>query len=155
MNTSQYPTVDTTIRHKAVFGGSILLIERSFQYCFGISRAFKELGLLDTLVISVDCENALMRLRQAGGRRPCLILLDLDMPQMSAMSFLEAVKRDENLRMVPVVVLAGTDTAEAVSRCYSLGAAGYMVKPVNYAELLDKITAFCSYWSLSHMPSLD
>ncbi len=153
-------TVKKSIRTSTVNGAGssakpILLIESNFQYSVAISRAFRELQLLDDLVIAVDCENALTRLRHANGSRPHLILLDLEMPRMSAFSFLKAVKRDEGLQMIPIVALAATDSAEHVSECYGLGVAGYMVKPDSYASLLEKMTAVCGYWSLSRLPAMD
>jgi DNA-binding response OmpR family regulator len=152
---TEHLTGRVAIQREAACIRPILLIESNFQYSVAISRAFKELELLDCLIICVDCENALMRLRQANGSRPCLILLDLEMPRMSAVSFLRAVKNDSCLQTIPVVALSESDAGRDVSRCYSLGAAGYMVKPANYAELLDKVTAICSYWSLSTVPVAD
>lgn len=152
MNTAQGMTGAASIGRGAFSARPILLIESDFQYSVAISRVFRDLNLLDTLVISVDCENALTRLRQGNGPDPCLILLDLEMPRMSAFDFLKAVKSDERLRMVPVVVLAAASNAQEVTRCYGLGAAGYMVRPTAYAELHDKMAAICSYWSLSCLP---
>ncbi|MBN1362472.1 MAG: response regulator [Sedimentisphaerales bacterium] len=154
-NTAVHATGKSTVNGGVDDARPILLIESDFQYAVAISRAFRELQLLDRLVICVDCENALARLRHANGGRPHLILLDLEMPRMSALGFLKAVKRDEALQMIPVVALADTDDAECVSRCYGLGAAGYMVKHDTYADLLDKVTAVCGYWDLSRLPSLD
>lgn len=149
--------MDNAIRSGKAQGigvGPILLIESDFQYSVAISRAFRQLQLLDTLVISVDCENALARLRRGDGARPRLILLDLEMTRMSALSFLRAVKKDDSLRVIPVVALGASNDAEQVSRCYSLGAAGYLVKPAGYAQLLEKLSAFCAYWSLGPLPSM-
>ncbi len=155
VDTAEHSADSDTVQDRAVSIKPFLLIEGDFHYSVAISRVFRELQLLDDLEISVDCENALTRLRRANGSRPHLIFLDLDMPRMSALSFLKAVKNDERLQMIPVVVLAATDKAEHVSRCYGLGVAGYMVKPVNYANLLDKMAAICGYWSLNRLPSMD
>ena len=100
----------------------------------------------------MDCENALVRLRQSGAGRPMLILLDSDMPRMSAASFLEVVKEDRELRIVPVVVLADSHDAGEVGRYYGLGAAGYMVKAGDYTDVLEKMRALCAYWMLSRSP---
>lgn len=77
------------------------------------------------------------------------------MPRMSALSFLKAIKNDERLQAIPVIALAGTDSVEEVAKYYSLGAAGYMVRPKDYVDLHEKMTAICSYWSLSRLPSGD
>lgn len=155
MNTAEHSTNRRMATERPAGAKPILLIEGNFQYAVAICRVFRELQLLDGLVIAVDCENALARLRQTNGEKPHLILLDLEMPRTSALGFLKAVKSDERLQMIPVVALGATDDAEHVSRCYGLGAAGYMVKPASYADLLDKMTTVCGYWSLSRLPSMD
>lgn len=130
----------------------VLLVESVFRSAVLMSRVFRELDLLDQLAISMDCENALVRLRQSGAGRPRLILLDSDMPRMSAASFLEVVKEDRELRIVPVVVLADSHDAGEVGRYYGLGAAGYMVKAGDYTDVLEKMRALCAYWMLSRSP---
>lgn len=132
----------------------ILLVESVFQSAVLMGRIFRELNLLDQLVISMDCETALVRLRQPGVAKPRLILLDSRMPRMSASSFLEVVKSDSRLRMIPVVVLSDSDGAEGVSRYYELGAAGYMVHDGEYTDVLDKMRALCNYWMLSRSPAI-
>lgn len=138
-----------TLRRKPV-----LLVESDFQHTVTISRIFRELNLLDDLAISVDCENALMRLNQVGGERPGLVLLDLKMPRMSALSFLKLVREDANLQAIPVVILADSNQADEVSACYSLGAAGYLVKSGDYSELRAKLKGVCTYWTLSRVPKM-
>lgn len=131
---------------------SVLLVESDFKSAVLISRIFRELGLLDDLVISVDCENALMRLNQAGSTRPMMVLLDLAMPRMSALSFLKLLKEDAKFQTIPVVVLADSNRPEDVSACYSLGAAGYLIKSHDYGELQNKLQSVCTYWTLSCLP---
>lgn len=134
--------------------GPIMLVESVFQSAVLISRVFRELNLLDHLVISMDCESALARLRHNGAGKPRLILLDLDMPRMSAAGFLKVVKQDRELQMVPVVVLADSHDVEKVSTFYGLGAAGYMVKSGDYTDILEKMRALCAYWTLSRFPMM-
>jgi len=130
----------------------ILLVESVFESAVLMGRIFRELNLLDQLAISMDCEGALVRLRQASIARPRLILLDVRMPRMSAGSFLEVIKSDSVLRMIPVVVLGDSDRAEDVARYYELGAAGYIVHDGEYADVFDKVRALCNYWTLSRSP---
>ncbi|UCD50304.1 MAG: response regulator [Phycisphaerales bacterium] len=151
MNAAEHPT------KKEVMGGTlrrkpVLLVESDFQHTLTISRIFRELRLLDDLAISVDCESALMRLNQTGGGRPRLVLLDLKMPRMSALSFLRLLKEDANLQTIPVVILADSNHDDDVSTCYNLGAAGYLVKSGDYRELRAKLKGVCTYWTLSRVP---
>lgn len=131
---------------------AVLFVESDFRTAVTISRVFRELDLLDDLIIAVDCENALVRLNQGRATRPAMILLDLTMPRMSALSFLRLIKQDAELRPIPVVVLGESNRADDVSMCYGLGAAGYLVKSGDYSDLLAKIRAVCEYWALSRVP---
>ena len=130
----------------------ILLVDSSFKSTVTISRIFRELELLDDLVIAVDCENALMRLNQVDPIRPMMILLDLTMPRMSALGFLRLLKEDTRFQTIPVVVLAESSDPDDVATCYNLGAAGYLVKPSDYDELHTKLKSVCDYWTLSRLP---
>ena len=131
---------------------SVLLVESDFKSTVLIARIFRELGRLDDLLISVDCENALMRLNQPGGPKPTMVLLNLAMPRMSALSFLKLLKEDAKFQTIPVVVLADSNRSEEVSACYSLGAVGYLVAPNDYGEFRDKLKSVCTYWTLSRLP---
>ncbi len=132
----------------------ILLVESVFQSAVLISRVFRELNLLDQLAISMDCESALVRLRQSGSSKPRLILLNRNMPRMSAQSFLKVIKEDEELCVVPVVVLADSYHAEDVATYYGLGTAGYMIQTNEYMDVLEKMKALCTYWTLSRSPAM-
>jgi len=136
---------------RAVRRKSVFVVESDFKSAVLFGRVFREMGLLDDLVIAVDCENALRRLHEDPAM-PGLILLDLKMPRMSALGFLRLLKEDAAFRMIPVVVLADSNQAEDVTACYDLGAAGYLVKSDDFADLLDKMRAICAYWTLSRLP---
>jgi len=147
-------TVHTELAHASLTDRQpVLLVESDFRSAVTISRVFRELQLLDNLIIAADCENALVRLKQDQGTRPAMILLDLAMPRMSALSFLRLIKEDPELRLIPVVALAESSQTEDVAACYGLGAAGYVVKTEDYSQLLAKIRAVCGYWALSRLPA--
>ena len=130
----------------------VLVVESDFKSAVMFGRVFRDMGMLEDLVIAVDCENALRRLHEANGALPGLILLDTKMPRMSAMGFLRLLKEDAAFRMVPVVMLADSNDAEAVTACYDHGAAGYLLQSGDYPDVLDKMRAICAYWSLSRLP---
>lgn len=130
----------------------ILLVDSSFKSTVTISRIFRELNMLDDLVVAVDCENALMHLNQGDRLRPMVILLDLRMPRMSAMSFLKLLKEDTRFQTIPVVILAESSDPDDVIACYNLGAAGYLIKPSDDDELQAKLKSVCDYWTLSRLP---
>jgi len=77
---------------------------------------------------------------------PDLILLDLNMPRMNGREFLAAVKADEELKTIPVVVLTTSDVERDVVASYKLGAAGYITKPVDMEQFIDAIRQLDNYW---------
>ncbi|CAA7615254.1 response regulator [Magnetospirillum sp. UT-4] len=90
-------------------------------------------------------------LRRVGDRfqsapRPDVILLDLNMPRMDGREFLAAIKKDEGLRSIPVVVLTTSDVERDTVASYRMGAAGYLVKPVDIDRFRNEIRQFEDYW---------
>jgi CheY-like chemotaxis protein len=78
--------------------------------------------------------------------RPGLILLDLNMPRKDGRQALEEIKRDPDLRRIPVVVLTTSKTEEDVLRSYDLGANSYITKPVTFDRLVEIVRALGTYW---------
>ncbi len=78
--------------------------------------------------------------------RPDLILLDLNMPKMDGRQALAEIKKDPELRRIPVVVLTISDSEEDIYRTYDLGVAGYIAKPVTFEGLVEVVRATGIYW---------
>jgi len=131
----------------------ILLVEDDIVDVMTIKRALKDLKVTNELVLGANGEEALVYLRGNGGKKPCLILLDLRMPKMNGLEFLKIVKDDNNLKKVPVVVLTTSENEEDRSDSFKLGAAGYMVKPADYEKFVDTIKTVDLYWTLSELPN--
>ena len=93
------------------------------------ARVLHELHVVD------NGEEALAFLRQegkfAGVPRPDLVFLDLNLPRLDGREVLAAVKADEDLRSIPVVILTTSDAEEDVLRSYTLHANAYVTKPVD------------------------
>jgi len=68
-----------------------------------------------------------------------LVLLDMYMPELDGLATLDAIKSDETLQEVPVVMLTAANTREHVVHCLSLGATDYLIKPVNPVELKQRV----------------
>jgi CheY-like chemotaxis protein len=132
----------------------VLLVENNSAETARITRAFQETGPPGRLVHLDDCERALQYLREPQGQKPAFVLLGLDLPDRSAFRFLEAVKADETLRMIPVVILAGSDGKGDVSESFTLGGAGYVTKSADAATLREQTVAILAYWSLSQLPGI-
>ena len=86
---------------------------------------------------------------------PVLILLDLNLPDMSGTDILERVKGDERLRRAPVVVLTTTDDKTEIQRCYDLGCNVYITKPVNYEAFAQAIRQLGLFLSVIQVPEIE
>ena len=86
---------------------------------------------------------------------PALVLLDLNLPDMSGTSILEKIKSDQKLHRTPVVVLTTTDDKVEIQRCYDLGCNVYITKPVNYESFADAIRQLGLFLSVIQVPSVD
>ncbi len=131
----------------------ILLIEDDNVDVMTVERVFRDLKISNQLVSTSNGEQALEYLRTNGNKKPCVILLDLNMPKMNGTEFLKIVKTDEALKKIPVVVLTTSSQQRDVVESFKLGAAGYMVKSVDYGKFVETIRTINLYWTLSELPS--
>jgi len=131
----------------------ILLIEDDNVDVMTVERVFRDLKIANQLVSTSNGEQALEYLRTNGNKKPCVILLDLNMPKMNGTEFLKIVKKDEALKKIPVVVLTTSSQQQDVVESFKLGAAGYMVKSVDYGKFVETIRTINLYWTLSELPS--
>jgi CheY-like chemotaxis protein len=131
----------------------ILLIEDDNVDVMTVKRVLRDLKIANQLVSTSNGEQALEYLRADGNKKPCVILLDLNMPKMNGTEFLKIVKTDEALKKIPVVVLTTSSQQRDVVESFKLGAAGYMVKSVGYEKFVETIRTINLYWTLSELPS--
>jgi CheY-like chemotaxis protein len=133
-------------------GLPILLIEDDRVDAMTVERAFDKAGITNPLHTVSDGEQALAFLQR--NPRPGLILLDLNMSRMNGVEFLRALKADESLAAsIPVVILTSSREERDVCACYRLGAAGYIVKPLEFGEFVDVMRAVDVYWTRSIVPN--
>ena len=81
-----------------------------------------------------------------------LILLDLNLPDMTGIDILRRVKESKYLKCAPVVVLTTTDDSQEIKRCYELGCNVYVTKPVNYESLANAIRHLGLFFSVIQVP---
>jgi CheY-like chemotaxis protein len=86
---------------------------------------------------------------------PILILLDLNLPDMSGTDILAEVKGDERLKRAPVVVLTTTDDKPEIDRCYDLGCNVYITKPVDYESFAGAIRQLGLFLSVMQAPDIE
>jgi CheY-like chemotaxis protein len=82
-----------------------------------------------------------------------LILLDLNLPDMTGIDILRQVKENPRLKCAPVVVLTTTDDSQEIKRCYELGCNVYITKPVNYESFANAIRQLGLFFSVIQVPS--
>jgi len=130
-----------------------LLIEDDDVDVMTVKRAIRDLKVTNQLVSIGDGEKAIEYLRTESTTKPCIILLDLNMPKMDGAEFLEIVKADKALKKIPIVILTTSNSDRDVIESFERGAAGYMVKSVDYEKFVETIRAIDQYWTLSKLPS--
>ena len=117
----------------------ILLVEDDQVDAMTVKRALGDLKVTNPVVEVTNGEEAIKYLRNEGNVKPCLILLDLNMPKMNGLEFLKVIKADDTLKSIPVFVLTTSTAEEDTSESLRLGASRYMVKSIDYEEFLETI----------------
>lgn len=131
----------------------ILLVEDDIVDTMTVERALNDLEITNRLIRTINGEEALEYLKSDSKEKPCVILMDLNMPKMNGIEFLKIIKSDEALKEIPVIVLTTSSEEQDIDESFKLGVAGYMVKPVDYEEFLEKIRAIDSYCTLIELPN--
>ena len=130
----------------------ILLVEDNVNDAELTMRALKKGGLANQLMWVKNGELALDYLFRRGTYAdrtegsPRLVLLDLKMPGMDGIDVLRAIKADEHLRRIPVVVMTSSQEERDMSQSYDLGVNSYVVKPVDFNSVADVVTQAGYYW---------
>lgn len=121
----------------------VLLVEDDPGDVLMTREAFEDNKVANRLQVVADGVSALAFLRKEGEHAdaptPDLVLLDLNLPRMDGREVLEAMKSDEKLRSIPVVVLTTSEAEEDVVRSYSLHANAYVTKPVDFERFIEVV----------------
>jgi len=128
----------------------ILLVEDNPGDVRLTREALKEAKFRNTLQVLGDGVEALAYLRQQGqyrgATRPHLIMLDLNLPRMDGREVLAAIKKDADLRRIPVVVLSSSQAETDIARAYELHANCYVTKPVDIDHFLQVVKSIEEFW---------
>ena len=130
----------------------ILLVEDDQVDIMTVMRALKEIHVTNPVVNLENGEEALKYLRDPKSTKPCIILLDLNMPIMNGIEFLQVAKHDALLKRIPVVVLTTSEEQQDKVNSFDLGVAGYMAKPVDYRQFVEVMRTIDAYWTISELP---
>jgi DNA-binding response OmpR family regulator len=133
---------------------SIIMIEDDQGHSRLIEKNIRRAGVNNELIGFSDGASALSYLLGADGsgevsaRRQLLILLDLNLPDMSGIDILARIKGNTHLKRSPVVILTTTDDSREIQRCYDLGANVYITKPVDYDGFANAIRQLGLFFSV-------
>lgn len=140
---------------------SIVMVEDDEGHARLIERNIRRAGVNNEIVAFKDGTSAIAYLLGADGTgeensaRSLLILLDLNLPDMTGVDILAKVKSNTHLKRSPVIVLTTTDDQREIKRCYDLGANVYITKPVNYESFANAIQQLGLFLSVMQVPATD
>ncbi len=132
---------------------NILLVEDDEVDVMNVQRAFERNHMTSALFVAGNGLEALDMLRSKKiPRERRLILLDLNMPKMNGIEFLEELRADPELSSTPVVVLTTSNDDQDKLDAFNFNVAGYLLKPVTFSAFCDKMATLDKYWALVEMP---
>ncbi len=136
----------------------ILLVDDDSKDIELTMSALKVSNLVNDIQVARDGVEALDYLYHRGkftqetDGNPIVILLDLKMPKLDGVQVLKQIKSDDNLKSIPVVILTSSRESKDLEICYELGANGYVVKPVKFADFVETVREIGVFWGLINEP---
>jgi CheY-like chemotaxis protein len=138
---------------------TIIMIEDDEGHARLIERNIRRSGVNNEIVPFTNGTDAVKYLFGSDGTgvnnkgRALLVLLDLNLPDMTGTEILRQIKDNRYLKTIPVVVLTTTDDSHEVKRCYELGCNVYITKPVNYESFANAIRQLGLFFSVIQVPA--
>lgn len=136
----------------------ILLVEDDPKDVELILSALSEHNLANEIVVARDGVEALDYLHRRGPfalrpeGNPVVILLDLKMPRLDGIQVLKQLKSDEQMRLIPVVILTSSRESHDLEEAYRIGANAYVVKPVRFTEFVKAVKEIGLFWVIVNEP---
>jgi CheY-like chemotaxis protein len=138
--------------------GRILIVEDDPRDVELTLTALEEHKLANEVVITRDGKEALDYLycrEQFASRsqeNPAVVLLDLKLPKVDGVEVLQQIRSDEQLKMIPVVVLTSSHEEKDLLATYQLGVNAYVVKPVDFHEFVNAVKELGMFWAIINQP---
>jgi CheY-like chemotaxis protein len=133
---------------------TILLVEDNPDHAEMTLRALEDGRLINTVVWVKDGAEALDYLFRRGPHaeavRPCLILLDVQLPKVSGHKVLQQIKDDVDLQRIPIVMLTTSERPDEIEAAYRAGVNSFVTKPVRFEDFVKKVQAVKLYWVLTN-----
>jgi CheY-like chemotaxis protein len=140
---------------------TIIMVEDDEGHARLIEKNIRRAGVNNQVIPFTNGTDALTYLLGEDGsgevssRRHMLVLLDLNLPDMTGVDILEKVKSNQHTKRSPVVVLTTTDDQREIQRCYDLGANVYITKPVDYENFANAIRQLGLFFSVIQVPETE
>lgn len=137
---------------------TIIMVEDDDGHARLIEKNIRRAGVTNEIKAFTDGTSALAfllgedRSGRVNSSNPMLILLDLNLPDMTGVDILKIIKENEYLKRAPVVILTTTDDQREIQRCYDLGCNVYITKPVNYEGFSNAIRQLGLFFSVIQVP---
>lgn len=135
---------------------NFLLVDDDEVDVMNVRRAFKKNNIITPLRVASNGLEALAMLRgddtSAVPSTRRLILLDLNMPKMGGIEFLQELRADLQLKTLTVIVLTTSDEDSDKVEAYNLNVAGYILKPITFSKFVEAMATLNQYWTLSEIP---
>ena len=138
--------------------GRILIVEDDPRDLELTLMALEDYKLANQVVVTRDGQEALDYLHCQGqfhsrsDGNPAVVMLDLKLPKVDGLEVLKQVRSDENLKMIPVVVLTSSHEEKDMMRSYKLGVNAYVVKPVDFHEFVNAVKELGIFWAVINEP---
>ncbi len=132
----------------------ILYLEDDPIDALRFSSTLKKLNLEQDVVVKKNGEEGLQWLEDNRSYLPSIILLDLNMPRMNGIEFLEIISDDHDLNKIPVIVFTTSSNKSDVDSTSAYKVAGYMVKPFDHSDYNSVIQIITDYWGNSKLSHL-
>jgi CheY-like chemotaxis protein len=138
--------------------GRILLVEDDPRDVELTLTALQEYNLVNDLFVARDGQEALDYLYcrdQFSGRDgslPAVMLLDLKLPKINGLEVLQHIRSDQELRLLPVVILTSSHEEKDLVRSYELGVNAYVVKPVDFHAFVNAVKELGVFWAMINEP---
>ena len=136
----------------------ILLAEDNPQDVELTLTALDEHNLANEVVVVNDGAEALDYLYRRGkfamraDNDPAVVLLDLKMPKVDGLEVLRTIKKDDNLKTIPLVILTSSREEKDLVESYKLGVNAYVVKPVNFQQFIEAVKELGAFWAVVNEP---
>jgi len=131
-----------------------LLVDDSAKDRELIMEALQENHISNRIDEARDGEEALDYLFRRGGfadrapENPSVVLLDIKMPKVDGLEVLKQIRADEQLKMIPVVILTSSREQSDLIKGYELGVNAFVVKPLDFNEFFDAVKQLGVFWAV-------